>query len=238
MADQDTYRKVGHLLRRAGFGATPDEITAYAEKGLPATINELVNYEQKPNPVDQTLEVAEGGLLDLSNLEDIQTAWLYRMVHTSRPLEEKMTLFWHGHFATAQYKVNNAQFMHQQNQTLRKFATGNFKDMVTAIAQDPAMLIWLDGATNFKNAPNENFGRELMELFTLGLGNYTEDDVKAAARAFSGWNLDRSKGQFVFNPKQHDDGLKTFRGQTGSLEGGDIIANVVADPATAKHLAT
>ncbi|MBV9120550.1 MAG: DUF1800 domain-containing protein [Chloroflexi bacterium] len=233
-----TTRNIGHLLRRAGFGATPDEVSTYTAKGLGATVDELVNYEQRPNPVDTTLGAAVGDLLDLSNLEDVQTIWLYRMINTSRPLEEKMTLFGHGHFATAQYKVNNATYMHGQNETLRKYATGNFKDLVTAISQDPAMLIWLDGATNYKNAPNENFGRELMELFTLGIGNYTEDDVKAAARAFTGWNLDRAKGQFVFNPKQHDDGPKTFRGQTGALNGSDIIVNVVADPATAKRIAT
>jgi len=160
------------------------------------------------------------------------------MLHTTRPLEEKLTLFWHGHFATAQYKVNNALFMHNQNQTLRQYATGNFKDLVTAIAKDPAMLVWLDGNTNRKGAPNENFAREMMELFTLGIGNYSEDDVKAGARAFTGWNLNYLKGQFVFNQNQHDNAVKAFRGISGKLNGDDVIANVVADPATAKRLAT
>jgi uncharacterized protein (DUF1800 family) len=237
-ADNDTIRKVGHLLRRAGFGATPDEVQAYAQKGLAATVDELVNYERIPDDLDGTLGKVQGDLVDLHNLEDIQTWWLYRMLHTSRPLQEKMTLFWHGHFATAQYKVNNATYMQQQNETLRQHALGNFKDLVTAIAKDPAMLIWLDGNTNRKGAPNENFARELMELFTLGLGNYTEDDVKAGARAFTGWNLNRQQGAFAFNKNQHDDGEKTFRGVTGNLNGDDIIANVVADPATAKRLAT
>jgi len=236
-ADADTLRKVGHLLRRAGFGGTPDDIQAYAQKGLEATVDELVNFDSQPDNLDQTLQQVQGDLVDLHNLEDIQAWWLYRMLHTKRPLQEKMTLFWHGHFATAQYKVQNAKFMHDQNETFRKYALGNFKDLTMAVAKDPAMLIWLDGNTNRKGAPNENFGRELMELFTLGLGNYTEDDVKAAARAFTGWNLNRAAGQFVFNKNQHDDGEKTFRGLTGNLNGDDIIANVTADPATAKRLA-
>ncbi|HEX6511145.1 MAG TPA: DUF1800 domain-containing protein [Chloroflexota bacterium] len=237
-ADKDTLRNVGHLLRRAGFGGTPDEVQAYAAKGVAATVDELVNFEQKPDDLDATLSKVQGDLVDLHNLEDIQTWWLYRMLHTARPLQEKMALFWHGHFATAQYKVNNARFMHDQNETFRKYALGNFKDLATAVAKDPAMLIWLDGATNRKSAPNENFARELMELFTLGLGNYSEDDVKAGARAFTGWNLNYQQGQFVFNKNQHDDGAKTFRGQTGNFNGDDVIANVVADPATAKRLAT
>jgi uncharacterized protein (DUF1800 family) len=237
-ASKDTIRRVGHLLRRAGFGANPDELQAYAEKGVDQTVDELVNFDQQPDDLDATLSKVQGDLLDLHNLEDIQTWWLYRMLHSARPLQEKMTLFWHGHFATAQYKVNNAQFMQTQNETLRQHALGNFKDLVTAIAKDPAMLLWLDGATNHKAAPNENFGRELMELFTLGIGNYTEDDVKAAARAFTGWNLDYAKGQFSFNPKQHDDGPKSFRGQSGNLNGDDILANVAVDPATATHLAS
>jgi uncharacterized protein (DUF1800 family) len=236
-ADNDTIRKVGHLLRRAGFGATPDELQAQAEKGVAATVEQLVEFDPKTDDLETTLDKVQGDLVDLHNLEDIQTWWLYRMLHSSRPLQEKMTLFWHGHFATAQYKVNDALFMHQQNQTFRSYALGNFKDLTMAVAKDPAMLLWLDGNTNRKGAPNENFARELMELFTLGLGSYTEDDVKAGARAFTGWNLNRAKGQFVFNKNQHDDGEKTFRGMTGNLNGDDVIDNVTADPATAKHLA-
>lgn len=237
-ADNETIRKTAHLLRRAGFGVTPDELRAYAAKGVAATVDELVNYDARTDELTATLNKVQGDLVDLHNLEDIQTWWLYRMLHTTRPLEEKMTLFWHGHFATAQYKVNNALFMHQQNQTLRSNALGNFKDLTTAIAKDPAMLVWLDGNTNRKGAPNENFARELMELFTLGIGNYTEDDVKAGARAFTGWNLNYAKGQFVFNKNQHDEGEKSFRGLTGNLNGDDVIANVTADPATAKRIAS
>ena len=236
-ADKDTVRRVGHLLRRAGFGGTPEEVQAYAQKGLAATIDELVEYQAKPSDLEVTLQQVQGDLVDLHNLEDIQTWWLFRMLHTQRPLEEKMTLFWHGHFATAESKVKNARFLHDQNQTLRQYALGNFKDLVTAMAKDPAMLVWLDGNTNRKGAPNENFARELMELFTLGAGNYTEDDVKAGARAFTGWNLAPLRGEFVFNKNQHDEGDKAFRGLTGNLNGDDVIANVVADVATAKRLA-
>ncbi|HEU0168490.1 MAG TPA: DUF1800 family protein, partial [Chloroflexota bacterium] len=204
-ADQETIRRVAHLLRRAGFGATPDEIQSYAAKGLAATVDELVNYADQPDDLDAMYSKISGDLLDPHNLEDIQTWWLYRMAHTSHPLQEKMTLFWHGHFATAMYKVNDGQFMQQQNDTLRKLALGNFKDIVTAMAKDPAMLVWLDGDTNRKGAPNENFGRELMELFTLGIGNYSEDDVREAARALTGYQLDKDR-HFVYNAKQHDDG--------------------------------
>ncbi len=236
-ADKDTVRRVGHLLRRAGFGATPDEVQQYADKGIPATVDELVEYDRTPDDLDATLSKLQGDLLDMHNLEDVQTWWIYRMANTRRPLQEKMTLFWHGHFATAQYKVNNARFMHDQNETFRQHALGNFKDLTMAVAKDPAMLIWLDGATNHKGAPNENFARELMELFTLGIGNYSEDDVHAAARAFTGWNLNYQQGVFAFNKNQHDDGPKTFRGISGPLDGTDVIANVVADAATAKRLA-
>lgn len=237
-ADKETVRKTGHLLRRAGFGGTPEDIEAYAQKGIAATVDELINYEKQPDDLDATLAKVQGDLVDLNNLEDIQSWWLYRMLHTKRPLQEKMALFWHGHFATAYYKVHNAKYMHDQNQSFRKYALGNFKDLVTAMAKDPAMLLWLDGNTNRKGAPNENFARELMELFTLGVGNYTEDDVKAGARAFTGWNLNPAKGAFVFNKNQHDIGEKSFRGLSGNLDGSDVIANVVADPATAKRLAS
>ncbi|MGH2365604.1 MAG: DUF1800 domain-containing protein [Chloroflexota bacterium] len=235
--DPDTTRKVGHLLRRAGFGAAPSQIAAYAAKGLPATIDALVNYGQTPNPLDATLNHVQGDLIDLHNLLDVQTWWIYRMIHTTRPLEEKMTLFWHGHFATANYKVNNPAFMQQQNVTQRSLALGSFGDMMTAMAKDPAMLIWLDGASNRKGAPNENFAREMMELFSVGIGHYTEDDVHAGAKAFTGWNLNRQQGTFQFNARQHDTSAKTFRGTTGNLNGDDIIKNVVADPATAQQLA-
>ncbi|HMD03114.1 MAG TPA: DUF1800 domain-containing protein [Candidatus Baltobacteraceae bacterium] len=154
--------------------------------------------------------------------------WLDRMLRTQRPLVEKMTLFWHGHFATSDRKVP-ANFMLAQINLFRSNALGNFRNLLLAVAKDPAMLIWLDNRYNVKAHPNENFAREIMELFALGLGNYTEDDIKNAARAFTGWTLDKD-GTFVFRPNQHDDGLKTFLGRTGTFDGTDIVNIIVAQP--------
>jgi uncharacterized protein (DUF1800 family) len=161
--------------------------------------------------------------------------WVDRMINTPRPLEEKMTLFWHNHFATAIYKVRSPYLMFRQNQLLRSQAMGNFRDLLMGITEDPAMLIWLDGARSRKNAPNENYGREVMEVFTMGAGNYTEDDVKAAARAFTGYEIDKSGSSF-FNPNQHDDGSKTFLGQTGDFAPEDIVNILASHPATAKSI--
>jgi uncharacterized protein (DUF1800 family) len=161
------------------------------------------------------------------------------MRYTSRPLVEKMTLFWHGHFATGLSKVGmrNMPLMRQQNDLLRAQGMGNFSDLLLSVSKDPAMLIWLDGVLNHKDAPNENYGRELMELFTLGIGNYSEDDVKAAARAFTGWSIDKER-HFVFNASDHDDGPKTLLGRTGNFNGDDVVSMLVAHPATATRLAT
>jgi uncharacterized protein (DUF1800 family) len=161
--------------------------------------------------------------------------WVNRMIETPRPLEEKMTLFWHNHFATAIYKVRSSYLMFKQNQLLRTKGMGNFRDLLMAITEDPAMLIWLDGARSNKNAPNENYGREIMEVFTMGVGNYTEDDVKAAARAFTGYQIDRSGNSF-FNPNKHDNGTKTFLGQTGNFGPQDIVNTLASHPATAKSI--
>lgn len=233
----DDRQRIGLLLRRAGFGVRPGELEHYSELGWDATLDELLNPPATADqPLDELLGTLRSGLLDLQNLEDVQTWWLYRMLHTARPLQEKLTLFWHGHFAVANYKVNSPLLMHQHIELLRAGALGRMDDLLLSVSKDPAMLLWLDGATNRKGAPNENYGRELLELFTLGIGNYTEADVKAAARAFTGWNL-RNGNQFNFDAGQHDGGVKTFLGQSGELDGGDVL-NVVADhPATAHRIA-
>jgi uncharacterized protein (DUF1800 family) len=145
-----------------------------------------------------------------------------------------MTLFWHGHFSVANTKVNNPQAMHNHLALLREKGLGSFRELLLGVSQDPAMLIWLDGNTNRKGAPNENYGRELLELFTLGIGNYTEADVQASARAFTGWNL--QDGAFFFNRNQHDFSPKTFLGQSGPLDGGDIVDTVSGHRATAERL--
>jgi uncharacterized protein (DUF1800 family) len=161
--------------------------------------------------------------------------WANRMLTTPRPLEEKMTLFWHGHFATEELKLDDYRLMLHQNQTLRRLATGSFRDLLVAISQDPAMLVYLDNRTNVKGQANENYAREIMELFALGVGNYTEDDIKQAARALTGW---RNEGlRFVNDPALHDDGEKTIFGKTGNFNGYDVIGLILEKPVCAEFIA-
>jgi uncharacterized protein (DUF1800 family) len=162
--------------------------------------------------------------------------WLDRMVTTNRPLEEKMTLFWHGHFATSEEKLRDYRKIQLQLETMRTGATGNFGDLLVAIAKDPAMLVFLDAAQNVKGAPNENFGREVMELFTMGVGNYTEDDIREAARAFTGWGNDDLT--FVVDTEKHDGGLKRFLGREGHFSGEDILQIILEQRQTAIYIAS
>ena len=240
MMDQ-TYTDTAHLLRRAGFGADPVAVKAAAAAGLAATTDSLLHPERTPDTLDDAAfvqrlaallpEPKNGGL----PLQAVRMWWAHRMVASPRPLEERMTLFWHGHFTS---KDGNAQgdLLLRQNQMFRTHALGNFRTLTLAVSRDPEMLRYLNGNQNYKDHPNENYGRELMELFTCGIGSYTEDDVKAAARAFSGWNL--RGGEFRFNPAQHDNTLKTFMGKTGNWNGDDIVDILVAHPATASRLCT
>jgi uncharacterized protein (DUF1800 family) len=162
--------------------------------------------------------------------------WTDRMLRTPRPLEEKMTLFWHGHFTSSHEKVRDYRKMQQQLGTLRRGATGNFGELLLALSRDPAMLLYLDAAENVKGAPNENFGREVMELFTMGVGNYSENDIREASRAFTGWTNDDL--EFVVDEAKHDDGEKTFLGRTGRFRGEDILAIILEQKQTAKYIAT
>src|ERR1700730_3558020 len=155
------------------------------------------------------------------------------MINTSTPLREKLTLLWHGHFATGFEKVRNAALMYRQNQLLRTRGAGNFEALTQAIAKDGAMMLWLDTQTDVAGHPNENFARELMELFTLGLGSYSEDDVKEGARCFTGWAFNRATGDYVFRPRLHDAATKTFLGQTGPWNGEDVVRMVSNHPASA-----
>ena len=234
MADRETRDRVALLLRRAGFGASQQELERYVGLGVDGTLDELLHPERVDEDFDGLLANLSGHLIDLQNIEDVQTWWLYRMVRTRRPLTEKLTLFWHGHFAVSNAKVANPEAMHGHLATLREHGLGNARDLLMTVSRDPAMLVWLDGNTNRKNAPNENYGRELLELYTLGIGNYSEADVAASARAFTGWNL--RERDFFFDKNQHDFGPKTFLGQTGPLDGGDIVDAVVGHPATAERL--
>jgi len=220
-------RQAAHLLRRAGFGGAPAEIDALSSQSMEAAVATLLH------PARPDLDFA--GFPDATLLYDpkvrTQTAqlwWLDRMLRTRHPLVEKMTLFWHGHFATSIRKVSPAMMVGQID-LFRSQALGNFRSLLLAVSKDPAMLVWLDNRYNVAAHPNENYAREVMELFALGLGNYTEDDVKNAARAFTGWTLDKS-GNFIFRPTQHDDGIKTFLGHTGSFDGADVLSIIVQQP--------
>src|SRR6195256_2553289 len=236
-------RQIEHLLRRAGFGARPDELDTYREMSISQAVDTLVNYQRVPDNVDSFIAkpgyvntTIRGQFAPQSNIVDARQRWLFRMVHSNRPLQEKMTLFWHNHFATGYNKIagtfgaaEGARYMaakssedpgqvRGQIEMLRENALGNFRDILLNIAKDTAMLVWLDGRTNTKAKPQENFAREIMELFTVGVGNYTEPDVYAGARVFSGWNM-RQVGavldgsphyEFVYNAAQHETTAKTF----------------------------
>jgi uncharacterized protein (DUF1800 family) len=237
----DTERsQVAHLLRRAGFGYTPAELDLYTSLGFQGTLERLLNPERvDDSAVDQHPTPAIDPTDDATRRQ-IQPAkhwWFNRMLLTQRPLREKMTLFWHNHFATATSKVNNAPLMLQQMQLFRDFGLGNFESLLQKVTRDPAMLIWLDNRLNRTGSPNENYAREVMELFTVGIGNYTETDVHEAARAFTGYTLDKSFAS-VFNARLHDGGQKTFLGQTGAFDADDILGILVRQPATARFITT
>jgi hypothetical protein len=237
--DRDPFdaRKAAHLLRRAGFGASPMEIDRAIKDGLEATVEGLFDEaEDESKLFAQTFETIAGGLVDFSEIDQLRGWWAYRMVKTRAPLREKLALFWHGHFATSVDKVEDTHVMHRQVETLRRLAWGNFRDLVLAIAKDPAMIAYLDGESNTKAHPNENFGRELLELFTCGIGHYTEADVKAAARAFTGWH--REGAEFAFKADEHDDARKKFLGKSGKFDGGDIVEILIQHPATPRRIAT
>lgn len=226
-----------HLLRRAGFAAHPKDVKKALKKGLSKTVSDLFK-------ADKASDKWKGDGKYPGGLREIQGAWLRRMLTTSSPLVEKLTLFWHNHFATAISKVENAQLLFKQNRTLRKLGLKKFGDLVLAMSRDPAMIVWLDNDTNDKDDPNENYARELMELFTTGVydkngnPNYTEADIQAAARAFTGWTIggDWPDYDFQFEDWNHDYGSKTFRGQTGAWDGTDICSMLAADAATARHI--
>ena len=276
-------RQLQHLLRRVGFGSTADELAYYSQFSYSAAVAALLDYEQFPDDVDSKIGTpgyvgvtASGQFQPNSNIDHARQRWLFRMVHSKRPLQEKMTLFWHNHFATGYTKVRGvsldaARLMAAkpsedpggqmgQIELLRAYALGNFRDLLTEVSKDPAMSIWLDGYTNTKDKPQENFAREIMELFTMGVGNYTESDVYAGAKVFTGWNYttsgDRSggtaKSSFIYRANLHDTSSKTFSfpiysngsrtiparsGPDGMQDGLDLISALAANPNTARYLA-
>lgn len=241
--------KVAHLLRRFGLGASEAELDYYLKLGLPATIDSLLNYEQIDEGFDVPITKFQQGAKMRVSMRGLQAWWVLRLLATRRPLQEKMTLFWHNHFATSAAKVNQPVLMYQQNCLLREQATGKFQDLLMDVSKDPAMLLWLDNQYNVAGRANENFAREVMELFTLGIGHYTEKDIQESARAFTGWAFRRTKtyeddfgngartAVFFFKTRQHDDGVKNFLGSSGNFNGDDIIGLLCGNPQTAKFIA-
>ena len=253
MANQD-IQLLAHLMRRAGFGATRDEFEAYARDGYEATVDRMLDTS---NPVTMSEYLIRrfhpdesSMLLGFSGID----AWLYRMTTTNAPLLEKMVLFWHGIFATGYPKVVNSKPLSDQIRMFRRYAMGSLRTLLVELAKDPAMIIWLDNQQNHKGAINENFGRELLELFSMGVGNYTEDDVKECARAFTGWTIGnreymvlrsnrdsdwpygRLSWHFEYDPEDHDDGEKKFLGESGKFNGDDIVDIICKQPATARFI--
>jgi len=277
-------QRAAHLIERAGFGATPEEVSRLAEMTPERAVASLVDYEAidasalkafeesgiwdpgmdpfPPSRAEAVRRAREHGeglgekvlppgtqrrlqpvvdkffySLTANNIETQRLGlwWAKRMLVTRRPLEEKLTLFWHGHFATGQNKVRDYRMLFQQNQMLRANASGNLRDLLVGILTDPGMLVYLDNGENIKSHPNENFGRELLELFTMGVGNYSERDVREAARAFTGWTNDVLT--YKFDSAEHDFGDKTFLGRTGALNGDDIIDTILAQPVTGEFVA-
>ena len=218
-------RAAAHLFRRAGFGASRQELNEAVNKQPADVVADLVGAVEPESFQSQMKSLVRAALAG-GDVRSLSAQWTYRMLMTPAPLLEKMTLFWHGHFATSGSKVENAVLMQQQNDLLRQHALGDFGELLLKISQDPAMLIYLDSVSNRKAHPNENYAREIMELFALGEGNYTEKDIRELARCFTGWEIKRNK--FRFNRYQHDTGTKTVLGKTGKLSGEDGVAIVAA----------
>jgi uncharacterized protein (DUF1800 family) len=234
--DEDPWdaAKVAHLHRRAGFGAGRAEVARDVKDGPRASVGRFLEPRPTTDEGRAVLDSLRAGVLQSRDADRLKAWWLYRVVYGADPLGEKLTLFWHGHFATSNAKVNSVPLMLAQNELFRKHARGPFGDLLTAIVGDAAMLVWLDGAGSKKEKPNENFGREFLELFTLGVGNYTEKDIREAARAFTGWSV--RDGQGVFADAAHDAGEKTFLKQAGAWKADDVVRITLEQPACAEFL--
>ena len=244
-----------HLLNRTNFGASPDDINAFAkltreqavERLLagtrvptltppPSWVNEPFQSPRRLRTMTPEERMAAQREL-VQRAFELQSWWLAEMLITPSPLTERMTLFWHNHFVSSQQKVRSPQLMYGQNELFRRHALGNFGELLHAVARDPAMVIYLDSASNRKGQPNENFAREVMELFTLGEGNYEERDIKDVARAFTGWGINLDTGEFLFRRPAHDDGVKTVLGRTANLDGDAVLEILLEQPQAAEFLA-
>ncbi|HWX21555.1 MAG TPA: DUF1800 domain-containing protein [Candidatus Binatia bacterium] len=255
------FTTAAHLLNRAGFGGTPAEIETLAALGPEPAVSRFVDYQNVPDPASdpewakpdpergERLRAARMAAPEerqklqrqeqqtqRQRMMELRRWWLQRMASGPRPLEEKMVLFWHGHFATSMDKVRDAYLMWRQNELFRRLATGNWLRLLVEVGQDPAMLLWLDQAQSRKEHPNENFAREVMELFALGEGHYTEKDITEGARALTGWSYDRMTQKFVERPYWHDEGEKVIFSRRGNFDGEDFLDLIVAQPQAARFI--
>ena len=247
MSNRNELTLIAHLMRRAGFGANKGELERLADQGYEATVEELIDPTDD-RPAGNTallLRYHPIALMPGATTNPGQFNWIYHMLTTQRPLHEKIALFWHHVFATGNSKIDNGDKMMEQLVMLRQQGMGNYKDMLIELSKNPAMIFWLDNNENHRDAVNENWGRELLELFSMGVGNYTEVDVREASRAFTGWTILRTlprspfgrfPWQFEFREEDHDYTEKTFLGHTGNFNGEDIIDIIVQQPATARFI--
>ena len=253
---QQDMTLMAHLLRRGGFGATRDELEASAAKGYEAMVEELLHPGDPQTMPEDIIRRYHVDQSELRQLDAAGATWLYRMITTRCPLEEKIALFWHSLFATGYSKLNQARALLNQIDMFRRYGLGRFDMLLVELSKDPAMLIWLDNNTNHKSAINENYGRELLELFSMGIGNYSEQDIKECARAFTGWTLGNAEymavraskdsiwpygriaWHFEYREEDHDDSEKTFLGETGRFNGGEIIEIIARQEATARFIST
>ena len=238
MVQQDVSL-VAHLVRRAGFGASRSQLEGLAARPYEEVVEDLLNPDRFP-PVEEALVERYFGYD-----AQVGSEWIYRMVASPRQLKEKLSLFWHHVFATARNKSEHLDSLHVQVATFRRVGLSDMRTILTALSMDPAMIFWLDNNENLKGTPNENYGRELLELFSMGVGNYSEVDVKQATLAFTGWSFNQPiprdpsgnyHTEFAYLPQDHDDSEKTFLGETGRLNGEDIIDIIVKQPATARFI--
>ena len=249
MAYKDDIALMAHLMRRAGFGASPAELEERVSRGYDETLEGLLNPEERGlPPADENLLFRHlpHAMIPGGTPFAAQANLVWQMINTQRPLEEKMTLFWHHLFATGESKVNNSNDMLTQIKMFRRYGMGSYRRLLLEVAMNPAMIYWLDNNENHKDSPNENWGRELLELFSMGVGNYTEDDVYECSRAFTGWTISRKlprlpyglfPWEFEYDPDDHDDTEKTFLGHRGRFNGEDIIEIIVRQPATTRFVA-
>jgi uncharacterized protein (DUF1800 family) len=249
MADQN-IALMAHLMRRAGFGAPYAELEARVAKGYEATVEELLHPEAQPELDLDVMMRYKTEWVSKAGLEGQQEEWAFRMINTKRPLEEKIALFWHGILCTGHAKCENPRQQEFELDMFRRDGLGSVHDLLLKLSEDPAMVFFLDNCMSHKDAINENWGRELLELFSMGVGmdnhpNYSEDDVKEAARAFTGWTVanamprypyGRYPSQFIYDPSDHDSGEKTFLGETGKWNGEDIIRIIAKHPGTARFI--